>query len=126
MATILFVDDDLDVHKMTTAVLREHGHDVLPALSGRKALVILERDFPVDVLVTDVMMPDMDGVTLARRAEALRPGLPTIFVTAYVDAMSLPMGGNYGFVRKPWRASTLIDAIDKLLPLPSPEEPSAP
>jgi CheY-like chemotaxis protein len=115
MAAILVVDDDLDVHKMTTAVLREHGHDVLPALSGSKALGILERAFAVDLLLTDVIMPDMDGVTLARRAEALRPGLPVIFVSGYVDAMVLPMGANRGFVKKPWRARTLAAAIDKLL-----------
>ena len=115
MATILVVDDDLDVHKLTTAVLREHGHDVLPALSGGKALTILERGFPVDLLLTDVVMPEMDGVTLSRRAEALRPGLPTVFVSGYVDAVVLPMGANCRFVRKPWRAGTLVAAIDALL-----------
>jgi CheY-like chemotaxis protein len=119
MATILVVDDDLDVHKLTTAVLGEYGHDVLPAVCGSKALAILERGFAVDLLLTDVIMPAMDGVTLARRAQALRPGLPTIFVSGYVDAMVLPMGANCGFVRKPWRTTALVAAIDRLLGRPA-------
>jgi two-component system, cell cycle sensor histidine kinase and response regulator CckA len=87
----------------------------LPAVSGKQALTILERGFAVDLLLTDVIMPEMDGVTLAHRIQALRPGLPVIFVSGYVDAMVLPTEANCEFVRKPWRACELVVAIDKLL-----------
>jgi CheY-like chemotaxis protein len=115
MATILVVDDDPDVNDTVAAVLTNGGHSVLSAANGKKALAVLEDGPAIDLMLTDVVMPEMDGVTLSYSARALRPGLPVIFVSAYVDGMVLPEGRISAFVRKPWRARKLLDEIENLL-----------
>ena len=72
-------------------MLVEMGHRVLQATRGAEALEMLRRVRAIDLLVTDVMMPEMTGVELARRASEARPALPILLVTGYAD---LPKGGQ--------------------------------
>ena len=118
MARLLVVDDDPDVNEMAALVLAKHGHDVVSAASGKTALTILENVPVIDLMLTDVVMPEMDGVTLSGCVEALRPGLPIVFVSGYIDGMVLPERANWGFVRKPWRANTLVAEVNRLLGVP--------
>ncbi len=80
--TILVVDDDPFMAKTLTDILDLKGFEVLAAHSGAEALEIL-RNQRVDVLLTDVRMPDMDGVTLYRQTRKTHPHLITVLMTAY-------------------------------------------
>jgi len=79
---ILLVEDDAAVRKATQRLLRLDGHDVILASSGSEALELLESSAP-DVLVTDVVMPEMSGPDLARRAKRRRPELGVIYLSGY-------------------------------------------
>jgi two-component system cell cycle response regulator CpdR len=111
--TVLFVDDDDMVRAPFAELLRLHGLQVLAARSAAEALGILEREH-VDALFTDVVMPEMDGIELAKRAQALRPAIRVLFATAYYSrAADATRIGKVLF--KPVRAHQLDDALDDLL-----------
>src|SRR5215469_9000721 len=111
--TVLFVDDDPLVRPPIAEILRAHGLRVLTANSAVEAMRIIAQA-EVDVLFTDVVMPDGDGIELAKQAKQLRPGLQVIFATAYfsraADAARL---GKVLF--KPMRAHQIEAAIDDAL-----------
>ncbi|WP_244610559.1 PAS domain S-box protein [Microvirga pakistanensis] len=78
--TILLVEDDELIRSSTSEMLAELGHTVVQAADAKSALKALEGD-PVDILVTDVGLPDLSGVELARRASEYRPGMGIVFAT---------------------------------------------
>lgn len=111
--TILFVDDDNQVRPAVTALLRAEGFRVFEAASNREALDILERE-RVDVLFTDVVMPDEDGIALAKRARQLRPSIRVLFATGYYSrARSAEEHGKLIF--KPARAHEIRSALTDVL-----------
>ena len=111
--SILAVDDDPLVLMNTVAMLEEMGHRVLQASRGAEALEILRRLRAVDLLLTDVMMPEMTGVELARRASEARPNLPILLVTGYAD---LPPGGQKLLrLAKPFSLAELADAVKEAM-----------
>jgi CheY-like chemotaxis protein len=81
-AIILVVDDNPSMAKTLADIMSIKGFEVHAAYSGLEALAILQSQ-PVDILLTDVFMPDMNGVELYRRARKIFPKLITIFMTAY-------------------------------------------
>jgi CheY-like chemotaxis protein len=82
---LLCVDDEEIGLRMRKLVLEAEGYDVLTANSGRDSLVLLQ-DNPVSAVVLDYRMPGMDGETTAREMKRLKPTVPVIMLTAYVDA----------------------------------------
>ena len=82
--TLLVVDDDPDVRDLTAEILRERGYRILEAGSGEEA-VRLAADYPrpIHLLLTDVLMPRMDGPTLAQRLLERRPGLKVLYMTGF-------------------------------------------
>lgn len=104
---VLVVDDDPDVRETIVSMLEPAGFTVIDAASGRQALEILERDSTIDVLFTDVMMPGISGITLAKRALAIRPDLRVVLTSAYFrdESIALPC------LRKPFRGEELLQAI---------------
>jgi CheY-like chemotaxis protein len=109
--SILAVDDDPLVLMSTVAMLEEMGHRVLQATRGAEALEMLRRVRAIDLLVSDVMMPEMTGVELARRAGETRPDLPVLLVTGYSD---LPAGGQkLPRLSKPFSLAELEQAVKK-------------
>jgi len=82
MFSVLIVDDNPSMASALHDILVLEGFETFQASSGAQALVIL-RDHPVDVLITDVIMPEMDGVELFRRTRQAHPQLITILMTAY-------------------------------------------
>jgi CheY-like chemotaxis protein len=112
---ILVADDDAGVLDLMTLVLEEAGHEVRPAGDGREALRLLIEDSKVeiDLLLTDVAMPEMTGFALARAAAAFRPDLPILYTSGFV-ASSL---GDEAVVpapllRKPFRPAQLLKAVE--------------
>jgi CheY-like chemotaxis protein len=104
---ILVVDDDDEVRAAIVALLEPAGYTVVDAVNGRQALDILDRDPTVQVLFTDVMMPGISGITLARRALERRPDLRVVLTSAYMREQddTLPC------LRKPFRGEELLRAV---------------
>jgi PAS domain S-box-containing protein len=113
-AVILFVDDDPLIAMSTTEMLEDLGHRVIPANSGRHALEILESSEPIDLMMTDHVMPGMTGIELAAHSREVRPSLPILLATGYAD---LPEGAQLDLPRlaKPYHQDQLRDRLDQLL-----------
>lgn len=81
---ILLVEDDVDVRAFLADALRELGYEVVAAPNGSAAISVLEQsNRRMDIMLTDVVMPGVHGREVGRRAEELRPGLPTLYMTGY-------------------------------------------
>ena len=93
---ILIVDDNPAIAETLADILKVKGFTVRPAASGAQALQIL-REQPVDILLTDVKMPGMNGLELYRATRKLYPGLITIFMTAYSADDLIQQGMAEGF-----------------------------
>lgn len=106
--TTLIVDDDPSVLDVVAGILREPGYNVVTARDGYEAIRILA-DRHIDLMITDVKMPGLDGVQLGVQAKLMRPRLHIIYVTAFTDAAK---GAQYGMViEKPVRAADLVEII---------------
>jgi PAS domain S-box-containing protein len=113
-AVILFVDDDPLIAMSTAEMLEDLGHKVIPASSGHDALDILHSAQPIDLMMTDHMMPGMTGIELAARSREVRPWLPILLATGYAD---LPEGAQLDLPRlaKPYHQDQLRDRLEQLL-----------
>lgn len=112
---ILLVDDDSEVRNVAAAMLEFAGHQVRSADNGVEALRWYEQDpASVDLLITDIKMPEMDGVTLARRIHARDPDLPIILISGNADT-SVELSGEeylrFQFVQKPYREQELLRLV---------------
>lgn len=108
--TILLVEDDILIRSNTAEMLIELGHDVIEAGSAGEALSAMKAE-PVQVLITDLGLPDMNGGELSRHARALSPGLGVVFATGETH---LPEGSPAGAVllRKPYDEVALKTAVE--------------
>lgn len=117
---ILIVDDEEDVRSIVRLMLENDGFQVMDASGGREALQIASNaDNAISLLITDVLMPQMNGRDLANRIASIRPGIKVLFISAY----SAEILSNYQidperteFLRKPFDKKALLARIDKLLP----------
>lgn len=118
-ATILFVDDCTEIRKLMCPVLRSRGYEVMEAADGSSALEIAGgfRGF-IDVLVTDIEMPRMDGLALCAQLRRERPGTKVIFISGLA---ALPQGVKGEFLSKPFTPLALERKILALLQ-PSPRK----
>jgi PAS domain S-box-containing protein len=120
-ARLLLVDDDLLARRTLAAELRDRGYAVVEAEGGLAALKLLDGRERVDLLVTDLSMPGMDGAVLIYEAQKRRPGLPAVLVTGYAgDGATLAVGGvapdaTFTLLRKPVSATELGDLVAALL-----------
>jgi two-component system cell cycle sensor histidine kinase/response regulator CckA len=115
--TILLVDDEEGVRKLCCAVLQAHGYHVLEADSGKSALVVYEKNaHKVDMLVTDIVMRQMDGFELARAASQRTPGLKILFMSGYRDnAGSSDSAQPDAFLHKPFTPDALLAKVRQVL-----------
>jgi CheY-like chemotaxis protein len=112
---LLVVDDDNAVRDVVVRMLSANGFGVLTASDGPEALRILGQG-SVDLLFTDVVMPGMDGVELARQARQVRPGLKVLFGTGYAQkAIERDAIHQARVVYKPFRQAELVKEIETLL-----------
>ena len=115
METVLIVDDEKNYPLILGAVLEEEGFEILTANSGLEALDILKNS-DVDLVLTDMKMPSMDGIELLGRIKALFPGLPVIMMTAHgsVDkAVEAMQKGAYTYILKPFDNERLVIYVNK-------------
>lgn len=112
-ARVLAVDDDRHVLRTLTEFLKVHGYEVVTAQSAREAYVLMEAALP-DVVLLDVGMPDVDGMTVLRHIRMTYPELPVIMLTGNVDpavARYTMKHGAFYFAAKPFDFAHLTDAI---------------
>jgi DNA-binding NtrC family response regulator len=119
--TVLLIDDDLDFRRPLELAIRHAGYELRVADNGREALRILQEN-PVDVLVTDIIMPEMEGIELILKLRRLHPALPVIAMSAggRADAESyLDLAHDCGarfLLNKPFRIEALLGALQECLP----------
>jgi len=113
-AVILFVDDDPLIAMSTIEMLEDLGHHVIGANSGLHALDILRSEQPIDLMMTDHVMPGMTGVELAAATREVRPLLPILLATGYAE---LPDGAQLDLPRlaKPYHQDQLRERLDQML-----------
>ena len=84
--TILLAEDEDALRESVAAYLKKHGYKVLAASNGEEALQVAEQySGQIHLLLTDVVMPKLEGAELATRAGEARPGIPTLFMSGYTD-----------------------------------------
>jgi DNA-binding NtrC family response regulator len=117
---VLFVDDDLDARRHARALLGAAGFHVVTAESGISALSLVEW-LGVDVVVTDIIMPEADGIELIQNLRRRRPALPIVAITgggAHRDMEALRVAAALGagaVLEKPFRSDALVAAIRRVL-----------
>ena len=119
VGTILLVEDEEGLRQLNARGLSSRGYTVLEAGNGVEAIEVLERsDGQVDLVVSDVVMPEMDGPTLLRELRSRNPDLKIIFVSGYAeDAFQkhLPADGKYAFLAKPFTLKQLVNAVKETM-----------
>ena len=114
METILVVDDEKNYLVVLSAFLAEEGYEALTAEEGQEALEILE-SADIDLVLTDMKMPSMDGIELLRRIRGKSPDLPVVVMTAYgtvEKAVEAMQQGAFNFIQKPFQNETLKQIVD--------------
>jgi len=118
-ATVLVAEDEELVREVLTDVLESAGHTVLTAASGEEALERARaHGGPLDLVVSDVVMPGLAGPELARRLRAERPGLPVLLLSGYTGGSAArPEGraGEVAFLEKPVGPAALLERVEALL-----------
>ena len=118
---ILVVEDAEAVRKFTATALRAQGYAVLEAENGVAALQVLAARPDIRLIVTDVVMPDMDGAELARRVRALHPSLPLLFVSGFAERAKVRqlLGASEGrLLQKPFSPGELARRVRETLEAP--------
>jgi len=115
---VLVVDDEPSVRDLVCRVLQGEGYRTLEAAHGGEALELLESGSEVDLVVTDVVMPGMDGRELGRRLAQIKPSLPVLYISAY-DVNDIFRRGSprssAPFLQKPFPPDVLITSVEQLL-----------
>jgi two-component system, chemotaxis family, chemotaxis protein CheY len=120
MARILAVDDSASMRQMVGLTLKSAGHDVVSASDGDEALKIARDGSPMDLVITDVNMPNMDGLTLVRELRLLPQykGVPLLVLTTDASAERKSEGraaGATGWIVKPFNPDRLLETVTKVL-----------
>ncbi len=117
--TVLVVEDEEAVRRLAIRILMAAGYTVISAANGGEALLACERHRgPIDLLLTDVVMPTMSGRELADRLAALRPGLRVLFMSGYTANSIVHHGvldAATRFIEKPFASSDLVNKVAAVL-----------
>jgi two-component system cell cycle sensor histidine kinase/response regulator CckA len=115
---ILLVEDEEGLRALNARGLASRGYTVLEASNGVEAIEVLDREGHVDLVVSDVVMPEMDGPTLLKELRKRDPNLKVIFVSGYAEeafAKNLPKDEQYAFLAKPFTLKQLVAEVKKTL-----------
>ena len=121
--TILVVDDEETVRRFSSRVLQKHGFDVVAASTPAEAIAAADaRRNAIDLLLTDVMMPGMNGRQLAELLLARRPLLRVLFMSGYAEnvlATNVGLVPGAAFLGKPFKPKALVSKVREVLDAPS-------
>jgi DNA-binding NtrC family response regulator len=116
---LLVVDDEPAALVITSRMLQGAGFETLQAASAREALRVLDQGDPrVDLVITDVVMPETDGRALGRLIAERHPGLPVIYMSAYAAEDIFHRGSpgpDLPFIRKPFSPELLVELVERHL-----------
>jgi CheY-like chemotaxis protein len=118
--TVVLVEDEAQQRDILTMLLETEGYEVAAVDSAEKALELLQ-DLTVNLVITDVKLPDMDGFTLFERVRAKNsvPPVPFLFITGYNNPATIDRVkslGAAGYITKPYDLEKLVDVVRKFLP----------
>ena len=115
MATILLAEDDGSMREYLARALERTGYVVTAVDGGVPALALLERQ-PYDLLLTDIVMPEIDGIELAHRAGALHPHMRVMFITGFaaVTLRSGALPAEAKLLSKPFHLRDLVAEVDRM------------
>jgi CheY-like chemotaxis protein len=123
MGKILIVEDDLITRRNLSVLLSDEGYDVDQAGDGVQALEILAGR-PFDLVLSDIVMPRMDGLKLLQQLQFMAPQIPVVIMTSYVsDSLSSVPAGAAEFIRKPFVLDDLLFKVQRALDK-APQAPS--
>jgi CheY-like chemotaxis protein len=120
--TILLVEDEESLRKLTSRILTRSGYHVCAAASGSEAVQrASDPAQPIDLLLTDVVMPEMLGNEVAARVQAARPGVPALFISGYaqpiLDSHGVP-SPRYDILEKPFTEAALLTRVRQAMKAP--------
>jgi two-component system cell cycle sensor histidine kinase/response regulator CckA len=123
--TVLLVEDESGIRLALVRALSREGYDAIAAANGAEAMRLLSDRTDIDLIVTDLTMPEMTGEQLAHRVEAERPGLPVVLMSGYspslVESASGVRGGHH-FLQKPFAIELFLRTVaDALAGVPAGE-----
>ena len=113
-ARILVADDEPNLRRVLTAILRREGYEVVQAADGAEAIDLLAE--PVDVVITDLKMPRIDGMEVLRHTSQQLPHVPVIMITAFgtVDnAVAAVKAGAFDYIEKPFEQEQIHQIVNK-------------
>jgi len=117
--TLLIVENEAAIRNLLQMALRKNGYTVLAAESGREALdLVRDHSGPIHLLITDVMMPEIDGPELVRRLSTLRPDTRTLFMSGYMDDALGDQGvlsAHVNFIQKPFSPRAIAQKVREIL-----------
>jgi two-component system, cell cycle sensor histidine kinase and response regulator CckA len=117
--TVLVVENESAIRTLVQMALERHGYRVLAAGSGADALEISNgHQGRIDLLITDVVIPDMNGPEIARQLAVSRPNLSTLFMSGYMDDSLTDHGlraGHVDFIQKPFSPRVLAERVREIL-----------
>lgn len=111
---LLVVDDDLNIQRLYKEELEEEGYEVVIATTGKEALEMFAKE-KFDVVTLDILMPDIDGISLLRKMKEQRPNIPIIMSTAYDYRDDFAVWASEAYIVKSSDLSELKDTIKKLI-----------
>lgn len=120
MKTILAVDDEPDILALIEKVLKREGFEVLTASNGAKAISLIKAGKNIDLILLDVMMPNIDGFEVSQwvRGSENEKRIPVVFVTAKDDAQSMKEGFRAGgtvYLTKPFTTTQLVKTVTSII-----------
>jgi len=116
--TLMLVEDEDAVRMFSARALREKGYNIIEANSGDKALEILKNGQTIDLLITDVVMPKMDGPTLSKKVSDILPELQTIFISGYTEDTfrnNIDKNTRIHFLQKPFTLKELATKVKEVM-----------
>jgi CheY-like chemotaxis protein len=124
--TVLVVEDEPGLLALTSIVLQRHGYTVLKAPNGREALgIVQERPGEIDLVLTDMVMPEMGGRIMADWLRTIRPGLKVLFTSGYTEcSMEETAESAMEFLAKPYAPSDLLHKVREVLDRAGGREPA--
>jgi CheY-like chemotaxis protein len=114
-ARVLIVEDDYATQQALSALLKQLGHTPVAADTAADALRILDSNAALDVIVTDVVMPKMNGIEFAARVRSSRPSLPVVLVTGDSDVVDDVLASGAVALLKPYSPDTLRRVLKEAL-----------
>ena len=117
--TILLVEDEAAVRGLTSRILEKQGYRVIAAQHGREAMDIASKELGhIDLVLTDVVMPGMNGRGLVERLTGIRPGIKSLYMSGYTDDDIIRRGfiePSKSFLQKPFTSDGLLQTVRKVL-----------